>query len=98
MATGIPAVRKTLVSALKAMDNDQDRNDSDASIFPGNARERGRRLCVVDADGDGYGAANPSVGADYGTDCDDSDASVYPGRNKEQGNLCVLDGDGDELW
>ena len=76
------------------VDNDQDCNDSDASIFPGNAREEGD-LCVVDADGDGYGAANPSVSADFGSDCDDSDPSVYPGRNKEQGFVCVLDSDGD---
>ena len=50
---------------------------------------------MVDADGDGYGDAIPSVAADLGSDCNDSNASVYPGYNNEIGNLCVLDLDGD---
>ena len=75
--------------------NADDCNDSDGSIFPNNARYEDDDLCVVDADGDGYGDAIPSVAADPGNDCDDSNALVYPGYNSESGNLCILDNDGD---
>ena len=76
------------------MDN-TDWIDGDARIFPNNARFEDDELCVLDADGDGYGDAIPSVAADLGNDCDDSNSSVYPGYNNEIGNLCVLDLDGD---
>ena len=80
---------------LDPYDAGTDCNDSDGSIFPNNARYEDDDLCVVDADGDGYGDAIPSVAADPGSDCDDSNALVYPGYNSESGNLCILDNDGD---
>ena len=77
------------------VDNSDDCNDTDSSIFPNNARYEAEELCVQDADGDGYGDAIPTVSADPGNDCNDSDPFVYPGYNNEQGQLCVLDADGD---
>ena len=82
-------------TASNPFDAGTDCNDSDASIFPNNARYEDDELCVLDADGDGYGDALPSVLADPGSDCNDSDEFVYPGYNNELGNLCILDEDGD---
>ncbi|MEC8278203.1 MAG: putative metal-binding motif-containing protein, partial [Myxococcota bacterium] len=75
--------------------NSDDCVDSDATIFPDNARYEENGLCVADVDGDGYGDAVPTVSADPGTDCDDTNALVYPGYNEESGNLCIFDADGD---
>ena len=75
--------------------NADDYSDADATVFPNNARFEDDDLCVVDADGDGYGDAIPSVAADHGSDCDDSNALIYPGYNNEPGTLTILDADGD---
>ena len=72
-----------LSEGLSYVDNSEDCNDNDETIFPNNALYEDDELCVVDADGDGYGDAIPSVSADPGNDCDDSNALVYPGYNNK---------------
>ena len=58
---------------------DVDCNDSDVYTFPGSAIEDSDTACMTDADGDGYGDANPeNESVEPGTDCDDSDPEVNP--------------------
>ena len=59
----------------------EDCDDSDSNTFPGAALEDSETGCMTDADGDGYGDANPNYEfIEPGTDCDDSDSDVNPGN------------------
>ena len=73
----------------EAMDYDEDGfyadegdcDDTDSTTFPGAALEDSDTACMTDADGDGYGDANPAnENVEPGTDCDDSDPDVNPGN------------------
>ena len=72
----------------EAMDNDgdgfteyEDCDDTDSTTYPGAALEDSDTACMTDADGDGYGDANPvNENVESGTDCDDSDPDVNPGN------------------
>ena len=58
-----------------------DCDDSDPNTFPGAAVEDSDTACMTDADGDGYGDANPAnESVEPGTDCDDSDPDINPGN------------------
>ena len=59
-------------------DDYEDCDDNDPNTYPGAALEDSETDCMTDADGDGYGDANPSDNVVPGTDCDDSDATVNP--------------------
>ena len=65
--------------------------------YPGAAYNDSTTDCMMDADGDGYGAidlANASIV--WGTDCEDGDSSTYPGVGyNESSALCLTDSDGD---
>jgi hypothetical protein len=84
---------------LPAEGTPPDCDDDDSEIFPGSTVfEADTTLCTVDADGDGYGSANPEHdGLDSGTDCDDSDAGIFPGSaiQETDESLCTMDADGD---
>lgn len=78
--------------------NDIDCLDTDPTVYPGAASaEPG--VCTVDADGDGFGDANPPPGADPGADCDDGDANTFPGASELEAApldaACTTDADGD---
>ena len=63
------------------VDNDDDCNDQDATVYSGNNDEAGV-LCVLDEDGDGYGAMDAPLPYDQGTDCEDSDGTIFPGASE----------------
>ena len=46
--------------------------------FPGAAEAESDEACMLDADEDGFGAAEPTPGVDAGTDCDDRDVWANP--------------------
>ena len=57
----------------------EDCDDNDPNTFPGAAIEDSDTACMTDADGDGYGDANPeNEMVEPGTDCDDTDPEVNP--------------------
>jgi len=80
------------------IDNNDDCDDDSAETYPGAVAED-KTLCMLDADGDGFGDNDPNPGVDAGTDCLDSDDRVYPGNVAEDLSLCMqdydLDGYGD---
>ena len=56
-----------------------DCDDTDPTTYPGAALEDSDTACMTDADGDGYGDANPeNENVEPGTDCDDTDPDVNP--------------------
>ncbi len=55
-----------------------DCDDADARTAPGIAPLEAEG-CHADADGDGWGDADPMDGVDGGLDCDDGDPDVHPG-------------------
>ena len=61
------------------MSDNTDCDDIDPNTNPGGgANELDPTLCMTDADGDGYGAPEPSSNAVAGTDCDDTDEDNVP--------------------
>ena len=59
----------------------EDCDDTDPTTYPGAALEDSDTACMTDADGDGYGDANPeNENVEPGTDCDDTDPDVNPGN------------------
>jgi hypothetical protein len=64
-----------------------DCDDADPSTSAGIAVNDSTTACMTDADGDGYGGADPADGVTPGTDCDDADASVNPGADEVCGGL-----------
>ena len=59
-----------------------DCDDMNATVFPGSAsQEAFSGECMMDADGDGYGASTASAYYDVGSDCDDGDARVNPSQS-----------------
>ena len=71
-----------------------DCNDNDPMAYPGSVAESSS-LCLLDADGDGYGDANASAPYDAGTDCDDSN-DIPPFDNDGDGaSFCAGDCDDD---
>jgi hypothetical protein len=74
-------------------ENADDCDDSDADVYPGSFPEEGDN-CVLDADGDGYGAIDASSPYDAGSDCDDENADINPVAVE----ICdLLDNDCDSL-
>ena len=55
----------------------KDCDDSNAAVYPGSNSEEGE-LCVLDADGDGFGDSSAGAPYDAGTDCDDANAENNP--------------------
>jgi hypothetical protein len=53
-----------------------DAGDDAAVTYPGAAYNESATACQTDADGDGFGAQEPSSGVTPGLDCDDADATV----------------------
>ena len=57
--------------------NNLDCDDSNPAAFPGAAQQDNMTACLVDADGDGFGATYPANGdITPGTDCNDGDSTV----------------------
>jgi len=79
--------------------NIRDCDDTDDTIHRGIRDESS--LCIIDADGDGWGDKFAGPPLDAGRDCDDADAGMYPGLAYEEPDLCTIDNDsdgwGDEL-
>ena len=74
---------------------DVDCNDDDATVFPGSVAESAD-LCLLDADGDGFGDAGASAPYDAGTDCNDTDSFTFPGAaENESASACQTDADED---
>ncbi|MCH9683273.1 MAG: hypothetical protein K0V04_17695 [Deltaproteobacteria bacterium] len=74
--------------------NDEDCDDTDNGAFPGAAANE-PDICTRDADGDGWGDANPGPGIDPGSDCVDSNPEIFPGAAANEPTLCTIDADGD---
>jgi hypothetical protein len=71
---------------------------SDPDGFPGAAEnEAVPETCLLDDDGDGYGALAPPPGVPAGTDCDDASDVTFPGAALQDGPFnCMKDADGDD--
>ncbi|MEM9454012.1 MAG: hypothetical protein AAGF11_07525 [Myxococcota bacterium] len=64
------------------VDNSDDCDDDNALAFPGAALRESSDLCMLDADGDGWGDARQdqmTVGMTAGSDCYDGNAALNPG-------------------
>jgi hypothetical protein len=55
-----------------------DCDDGQVDAFPGAAYAESVASCMLDADGDGWGARAPGPGVEPGTDCDDAAYGVHP--------------------
>lgn len=73
-----------------------DCDDGSALTFPGAAPMDSATACMIDADGDGYGASAVSSAVSAGSDCDDVEASVNPGATEGVGDGVDQDCDGEE--
>ena len=73
-----------------------DCDDGSALTFPGAAPLDSATDCMIDADGDGYGASSVSGSVSPGDDCDDAEASINPSATEGVGDGVDQDCDGDE--
>ncbi|MBK7756632.1 MAG: FG-GAP repeat protein [Deltaproteobacteria bacterium] len=82
-----------------------DCDDDSALTFPGAAPLDSATDCMIDADGDGYGASSASGSVTPGEDCDDDEVTIYPSATEgvgdgvdqdcDGGERCYVDEDGD---
>src|SRR5690606_1955101 len=76
--------------------NNGDCADDNPNACPGAAENDSDTACMEDADGDGYGDADPPEGVEPGTDCDDDNGFAFPGAAElESADACMEDADGD---
>ena len=59
-----------------------DCDDDSPQTHPGAASEDSKSKCMRDADGDGWGAADPPSGIAAGQDCEDGEPLIHPGRDE----------------
>ena len=59
-----------------------DCDDNSQHAYPGAAFEESPTACMLDADGDGYGADVVIGIIASGTDCNDSDSGIHPGATE----------------
>ena len=85
-----------------SVNNDGDCDDSDPNTFPGSAENESPTACMTDADGDGWGDADPPGEGGPGepvpgTDCDDGSKDTFPGAApNDDETACMKDADGDD--
>lgn len=80
---------------LGTVSNADDCADNNPHTFVGAATEN-PGVCLQDADGDGFGDANPPEGIVPGSDCDDTDPLTNPAIAVGETTLgCFRDADGD---
>jgi hypothetical protein len=75
-----------------------DCDDTSAGTYPGAAYLEPPDSCMLDEDGDGYGAMDVPEGVEVGSDCDDSNPELTPFDGDEDGySTCTGDcNDGDD--
>jgi len=77
------------------VENSDDCDDSDATVYPGNNDENGT-LCVLDQDGDGFGEIQAPLPYDPGTDCNDQEVTINPNATETAGDSIDSNCDGDD--
>ena len=89
-------------STVTDMDSDgydsyEDCDDSNGNVYWNAAPNEATEDCYEDADGDGYGAQEPtSAAAASGTDCDDTDAEIHPAAKETPGDGVDANCDGSD--
>jgi MYXO-CTERM domain-containing protein len=73
-----------------------DCDDESALTFPGGAPLDSATACMIDEDGDGYGASSVSGAVTAGADCDDAESGIHPSATEGVGDGVDQDCDGEE--